>query len=269
MCKRSSAYLSGIQVTDTSYRYFDHYKLPCKSFQCPECSPQKTKVLKARIHKGRIKNSNVINKKYTSKFFTFTAPGNPWRQNHTPEQVLEIMQKNFNKLMTNIRRVYGDVDYFRVTEKHKSGYPHFHVLFVGLSIRPWSFKKFIERLWRVKYGMGFIKAKVIYDFDHGVNYLCKYLTKSMEAIKKHQRIFSSSRGALQPMIKKKSEWIAFRSIVFDCEIEGELYTLDFDQVKSLGILEAKIKGFEDQQELIEIIKTAGRKEPPIRLQKTG
>jgi hypothetical protein len=259
LCIRSKAFLSGIQKTDNSLQYFDRYRLPCKSFSCPECAPKKTQVLKARIWKGRINDPVIRKDKYSAKFFTFTCPGNPWRQNHTPVQALEKMQVAFNKLMTGVRRHYGNVDYFRVTEKHKSGFPHFHVLFVGPTIRGKYFLRHLENMWRGNYGMGFIKARVIDDLEHGINYLCKYLTKSMDSIKKYQRIFSSSRGSIEPLYKKEATWLDFRNVMFQyagISEDGKIYSISMDKIKSLGILELleKSKSYEDLQELIEIIK---------------
>jgi hypothetical protein len=41
------------------------------------------------------------------------------------------------------------------------GYPHMHVLLMGKTIADINVKKYIESLWRKKYGMGFIKMNVV------------------------------------------------------------------------------------------------------------
>jgi hypothetical protein len=262
VCKRSKAFLSGIQIDTNNVQLFEKYRLPCKSFSCPECAPKKTKVVKSRIFNGRINDPAIRKNKFSAKFFTFTCGGKEFRERYTPAQALDMMQAAFNKQMTGVRRHYGKVDYFRVTEPHKDGYPHFHVLFISPTITGKGFYRHVENMWRVNYGMGFIKAKVVNNVEHGVNYMCKYLTKSLRSIKKYQRIFSSSRGSLAPMKKKESNWLDFRSVMFQyagISDPGKIYSLSLEKIESLGIIEClgKSKNYEDLQEFIAIIKEGG------------
>lgn len=265
MCKRSNAFLSGFQKTETQVRYYEKYRLPCKSFTCPECAPKKTKVVKARIFKGRINDPAIRKNKFSAKFFTLTCPGVAFRQMNTPVQALKKMQDSFNKLMTVIRLHYGKVDFFKVTEKHKDGFPHFHVLFVGPQITGKGFYRHIENVWRSNYQMGFVWVKTVYNVEHGVNYMCKYLTKSLEPIKQYQRLFSASRGALAPSIKSQSTWVEFRNVLFQyagVRDSGKIFSLDIEVIDKVGILEliGKTKTYEDLQELITIFVDHGEEQ---------
>lgn len=258
MCENSSAVLSGFKKTDRGITYFDKHRLDCNSFSCPECAPKKASKVKERVFTGDLfKNANNLDK-YGSKFVTLTLPGKEYREKHTPGQGLGDLNSNFHKLTTSLRRIYGKVDYFRVYEPHKDGFPHFHVLFVGPGIRPKSFKDTLERLWCDLYGMGFVKVNIIRGFEHGIRYLTKYLTKGLEPIKKYQRIFSSSRGALAPVIKgKKVVWLGFRHVNFDygSTFSGTVYNIPMKEILKIipNFHELMFQGYGDIEELKEII----------------
>jgi hypothetical protein len=263
MCKRSTAYLTGIQLTSEVYRYFDRYKLPCNSFQCPECSPYLTKQLRARIFNGDMVKNVADLPKYSAKFVTFTCPGiEGGRYEKDPKQWLKIMQENFNRLMTAIRKRYGRMYYLRVTEPHKDGIPHLHVLFVSAKIQEKKFLKYIESLWCGLYRMGFVKAKVIYDLTHGVYYITKYLTKGITSLKKHQRIFSTGRNTIMKKIKKENKWIGCRNVVFGCmEDDGKIYEMPVSTAQALGIAEAmeKCSSYEELTEMMDLIIESNKK----------
>jgi hypothetical protein len=262
MCERSTAYLSGIQVTTNSFRLFNRFQLPCNSFQCSECSPHKTKELRARIFGGEMVASLDKVGKYGVKHVTLTAPGNPWRQQHDPQQILKIMQINFNKLMTALRKYYGKLYYLRVTEPHKDGVPHFHVLFVSPAIHSKGFGSHIESLWSKRYKMGFIKPKLIRGLEHGIYYITKYLTKGIKSIKKYQRIFSTGRNTLEMKKKKLTKWIK-RNMVFGMVDEsGHIYEKTFDDELMRHMDELlKYNNHIDVDILEKIIKHEGRKIP--------
>jgi hypothetical protein len=260
MCKRSTAYLSGIQVKTNSIRLYDRFLLPCNSFQCPECSPYKTKELRARIFSGNMVAEAKNVGKYGVKHLTLTAPGNPWRKEHTPEQILKVMQINFNKLMTALRKYYGKIYYLRVTEPHLDGVPHFHVLFVSPAIWRKSFGSHVASLWNTKYKMGFVKAKIVHGLEHGLHYITKYLTKGITSIKKYQRIFSSARNTLQMKKKKNNKWL-HRNLVFGfVDANGEIWEKEIGEDLQQFMSEIEqFTHYEDFEILEKLIKEEGRR----------
>lgn len=99
-------------------------------------------------------------------------------------QVDRIFFKEFQKRMKLLRKNSGAaLRYLAVTETHKSGVPHWHLLVHENDVtKPLSY----DRHWREFWLAGFWKAKLITDSDEmpaakAAAYVCKYLTKSSEA----------------------------------------------------------------------------------------
>lgn len=63
-----------------------------------------------------------------------------------------------------------------VTEKHKSGLPHFHMLVHEVELKPVT-----HRILSTQWNLGFEKWRLVpFDRPKDAEYLCKYLTKSAE-----------------------------------------------------------------------------------------
>jgi hypothetical protein len=115
------------------------------------------------------------------------------------------MNKFFEKLRKAMQKKWGRFHYLKITEPHKDGFPHFHVLIVGHAIASKEVLEHIRSLWTEKYGMGNIDLQVLRKgLGAGVNYIMKYLTKSMKPIAKGFRIFTASKGALAK--KQRPSW---------------------------------------------------------------
>lgn len=214
-CQRSPGRLFGAYRDLTNKKLVGvDFNIRCNSWACPICNPIKNQKLRARAFNGKIFTQQAEKgqrKKYNQKFLTLTCPGAEYRANKTPEQALDEMQKNLNRLFTALKKYYGRFMYLRVTEKQKDGFPHFHVLLVGPAIAKKNILDHISDLWRDKYKMGFMRINVINnDLTHGIRYLLKYLTKNPESIKKKSRIFSASRDALAPELKTEKDWIKMK-----------------------------------------------------------
>ena len=202
------------------------FNLPCKSWDCPYCNPRRILQVRSRVYNGSLQQTvddyikaHPENKNYVQKMFTFTYPGldsSKYKNNRTdftPDQAYDQMSKYWNLLRTALVKKYGKFDYFKILERQRDGYPHFHILLIGSAITPKDILEYIRRLWCEKYQMGFVwatAAREIKSFKHAVRYATKYLTKSdikkkpgRYNIKKGARLFSASRGALQKMAKKK------------------------------------------------------------------
>ena len=112
------------------------------------------KVL-ARAYKGRLVVESEKAGKYYYKLLTLTCPGKEYREKYTPTEVLHKMTKDWHKLITALKK-RGRIDYLRVVEAQKDGYPHFHVLIFGRAIAPRDTLGVITKLW-AKYGGGFVR----------------------------------------------------------------------------------------------------------------
>ncbi len=202
-------YIQGVyHVGDYRFRAINK-NIRCKKWSCPHCNPINKKNLKRRLYNGGITEfvrKNKLNDfPYVFKMMTLTCPGKEFREQYTPKQALNIMNKNYEKLRKAMRKKWGDFYYLRVVEPHRDGYPHFHTLIVGHAIAPKEVLEQIRRLWTDKYGMGNVDIQVLKrGLGAGINYITKYLTKDLKPITKGSRVFTASRGALQA--KKKPHW---------------------------------------------------------------
>lgn len=191
--------------------------LPCGSWTCPYCRQRNLKRLQYRVFEGEIsKGSENI---FGQKFLTLTCPGKEYRDTYTPLEAHEEMQKNFAKLIKALKKRHGGFFYLKVVEKHKSGYPHIHVLLSGTAIAHKEVKEEIESLWCHRYGMGFVWIVLIKKgFRAGIKYITKYLVKDLsnepaenyghiQSMGKYKRIFTASKGALVKIEKKKTDWL--------------------------------------------------------------
>jgi len=112
---------------------------------------------------------------------TFTT----YQTGFSVSQQFEHLKANYRKLRDNMRKELGKFQYVWVTEPHKTGYAHIHML-AFCEISQAQQEKF-KRLWSEKYSAG--------DYEHGLNfsdyiskenlrsvknYLMKYVTKSLE-----------------------------------------------------------------------------------------
>lgn len=227
--------------------------LRCNSWICPDCQKRLKAKLKARILQGEICQQPIS--KYGLKFLTLTFGGTDARKPHIimkngeplfiegiPQydatSIYDVMIGNFHKLIKALKKHYGHFHYFRVTETHKDGVPHFHILLVGNAVIPKSILRSIENLWCERYGMGFVKLNTpkektgkdyFNDAKHAINYMLKYITKDMMSAGRYKRVFSASRGSLVRLEKRKWEKMEiYMGKVDDNGIHEELIITDGD-----------------------------------------
>ena len=117
------------------------------------------------------------------------------------------MKKNWNKLVTALRKRLGAFHYVWVTEPQQDGYPHLHVLVAGQAVYKPEVLKLIEDLWRKKYHMGFVKLKSTDWKKGGIDglsrYLTKYMTKGLKAGRKYSNVYGMSRQLRSMTVWKK------------------------------------------------------------------
>jgi len=191
--------------------------IPCGSWECPFCGPKNLKRLKARVYNGNISTDIVgAGGRYCQKFLTLTCPGVDYRDSHSPLEAYDEMQASYHKLMRALQKRLGKFYYLKVAEKHKDGFPHFHILLCGRAIKSKLVKKYIDELWCEKYGMGYTWIEVIkHGLKAGVSYLTKYLTKAAtegNRFARGKRLFTASVGALAKRYVSTTNWIAKRFI---------------------------------------------------------
>ncbi len=269
-CQRISGLYSGF-IDNTVYSG----PLRCNSWSCKTCAPKKRSKLVKRILNGPLCQQGVS--KHAIKFVTLTFGGMTEREpyilidpetghpktqqiwdskikgfktvnRYATESMYDFMMKNFDRLRSALRKSYGKFKYFRIFEQHKDGVPHLHVLFVGNSIVPKSFRGSLEKLWK-KYGMGFIKVNTIKDKNgrsityfndvrHAVNYMLKYLTKDITKPGPYKRIFSCSQETL--LKTEKKEWEIMEIIYGSFDDQGNIVEKMIDEYEMEELILAEL-----------------------------
>jgi len=222
-CQRPVGFFAGILQTEKfNVVKSVHGNLRCNSWECDFCRPKKIKELRKRLYNSEMMEDYRINgfrDKFSQKFLTLTCPGKVFRETYTPLEAYEIMSHCYDKLTRALKKKNGDYKFLKVCEKHKDGFPHFHVVMIGENIAKKDILDEIKELWCLKYGLGYVKMNIITNSPvHAIRYITKYLTKGVESMGKGKKIFTASRGALEK--KKKFDWLDKR-VFIGCVRDGE------------------------------------------------
>lgn len=97
------------------------------------------------------------------------------------EQFFEREKESFRELQKWLKRIRKnsgcEIRYLAITEAHKSGLPHYHVLLHEPDPEgPLRYDRHLKGSW----ALGFARYKLV-DDARGADYVCKYLNKSPEA----------------------------------------------------------------------------------------
>ena len=184
------------------------FKIRCGRWDCPYCGPRKARRVFKRAMNGGIAAEAQRDgfRGYNIKLLTLTYGGKGKRATSTPAEAALEMQVGWAKLRKEIRHLFGGFDFLKVFETHEDGWPHLHVVLCGESIASAKVLGEIQRLWRYRYGFGFVKLNWCSDPKKALKYILKYLFKCPGQFKKIRR-FSASEGALLGVEKReKREW---------------------------------------------------------------
>lgn len=104
----------------------------------------------------------------------------PWGDLSYDEQFKRVADASLKEVTRYVKRIRKNsgvpLRVFTVTEKHKSGKPHFHMLVHETALYPVT-HRILSSAWTV----GFEKWRLVpFDSPKDATYLCKYLTKSNE-----------------------------------------------------------------------------------------
>lgn len=96
------------------------------------------------------------------------------------KRVASTSLKEVTKYLKRVRKQSGvPLRYIVVTEQHKSGLPHFHVLMHEVELKPVT-----HRILSAQWTLGFEKWRLVpHDDLRGAGYIAKYLTKSDVAVR--------------------------------------------------------------------------------------
>lgn len=216
-------------------------RLRCKSWQCPYCAKENRKAWGKHLRRMLPRISD------NWWFVTITAH----EHTRTAETSLQNIRSNIDRLMKRIKRVWKNVEYVRVYEKHKKGAFHAHFVVSGLSARVqkhtspqgivyWrstlslsglgnlSVRTWTRRTCR-SLGMGYmVDVQALEGTAKAIGYIIKYLTKaSQDFVARGLRRVQTSRKIGSPRERGDGTWrVAGR--VFRSEVQegSRLYDAD-------------------------------------------
>ncbi len=206
--------------------------LTCNRWNCKPCARQKIRQLYARVSVGgMVKETTRLlaaGYKYPVKMFHLTLPGREYRETHTILEGLHDLRAAQHNLIRAMTHKYGKFHYFCAVEPHKSGWPHLHILFVSEAIAASKPLRFVEDVWRYRYGMGYVyvtvktkrwnndlkrfETAVVKSALDAVTYATKYMWKGIsnfgEGVNKNgerqsrvwSKLLTCSRGALGSLV---------------------------------------------------------------------
>lgn len=147
----------------------------------------------------RIVYANVNQYDCTDKFLTLTFADNS-KYELTRDRVVYC----FNEFKRKFKKIYNDnFEYIAVIERGTKGTKrlHMHIVTFGL---PYIKRKELEKIW----GYGWIDVKQTRDTDGAVDYVLKYMNKTLEGnyIEKGKRFYFCSKGLKKPVVKYFNDW---------------------------------------------------------------
>jgi hypothetical protein len=156
------------------------YPIRCKCWTCSYCFPKNLSRTIRRLVEGK-----------PTRFLTLTC-----RPQHgeTPLQAYHRVRGKIRVLFSAIRKEFGPQQYAVICEKHKNGFPHWHLLTRG-SFVP---QRWLSSQWERLTGAFRVDIRRITDPDATAAYCVKYITKGMcfARLDKRFRVVSFSRSYL-------------------------------------------------------------------------
>lgn len=153
--------------------------LPCKQWSCRYCARRKIAEL---AHKTRCAKPN--------RLLTLTVDP---KLHDSPRAAFDATRAKVPELIRKLRTRFGDIEYLRVTELTKAGFPHYHMLIrSGYLPQP-----LVKSLWNDMTGAIIVDLRQVKQSFAAYHYLVKYLAK-LHKIEWTERHVSYSRRFFAP-----------------------------------------------------------------------
>jgi len=135
------------------------YALPCNQWSCRHCALRKTKALAFRTEAAA-----------PNRLCTLTVDPSLYA---TPRESFDATRRKLPEWIKRMRTKFGEVEYLRVTEVTKRGWPHYHLL-----IRSGFIPHAVARdEWFLLTGASIVDLRQVKKSFRTYSYLVKYLTK--------------------------------------------------------------------------------------------
>ncbi len=161
------------------------YALPCRTWSCRMCAEDKIKQLACHVVFAA-----------PNRLLTLTV--NPSLYS-TPREAWEQTRKQVPILIRRLRDKFGSIEYLRVTEVTKQGWPHYHLL-VRSGFLPHSV---VKKYWSEQTGASIVDLRQVKKTFSAYTYLMKYLSK-LHRLEWTERHVSMSKNFRQDKAHDKS-----------------------------------------------------------------
>lgn len=128
----------------------------CQKWTCDVCGPRRKSAFVRRIVKAA-----------PNRLVTLTI-----RHDGTIADQLHRLKKSLPRLITALRKTHGSIDYLRMMEECRDGYPHFHLLVRSAYLPQGE----IKELWTKLTGATIVDVRKAHGRSTG--YVAKYLGKA-------------------------------------------------------------------------------------------
>ncbi len=197
VCQVPQSYLVGNLISDarayfgvcpyaqtlTAYSYELHADvllvLTCRRWSCPTCC--KTKIRKLALGVRAAKPNRLL---------TLTVDPS---LHADPKASWNATRKKVPVLVRSLRQNFGEVEYLRVTEITKRGWPHYHLL-VRSGFLP---HPVVKKYWNQLTGAKIVDLRQVKRSFEAYTYLVKYLSK-LHKLEWTERHVSVSRNFIPP-----------------------------------------------------------------------
>lgn len=173
---------------------------------------------------------------YMPVFITFT-----FSENVTDLDLANQKFKNFIKRLSyeNWGAKVNSLKYLAVVEFQERGAIHYHVVFFNL-----PFMKMIYDKMRLIWGHGYTWIEAVKTERGIARYLCKYLTKSIEAGKLQARkSYFVSKGLKTPIVINIEEAVNLIRRIIPSDIKSRFYTYESEYLKHTEVDEYNLKPY--------------------------
>ncbi len=190
-------YLSVCPYAQTLTAYsLTHYTkilfvLPCRRWSCRVCSAAKIQRLAGTVRLAK-----------PNRLLTLTVDPSLYV---TPAEAWGKTRRKVPILIRGLRKRFGEVEYLRVTEVTKKGWPHFHLL-VRSAFLP---QPVVKSEWRSLTGAKIVDLRKVNRSFSAYTYLVKYLSK-LHKLEWTERHVSLSRGFAPPVEDKGKNTIEYQ-----------------------------------------------------------
>ncbi len=159
--------------------------LPCKQWSCRFCCEDKIRRLSRRVESAK-----------PNRLLTLTVDPSLWKD---PRDAFDGTRRQVSELIKALRLKWGSIEYLRVTELTKGGWPHYHML-VRSGYLP---QPVVKAAWQQLTGAQIVDLRRVKNRFQTYIYLVKYLTK-MHKIDWTERHVSYSRKFFTDPLPKKT-----------------------------------------------------------------